>query len=161
QLPGVRDAVEVVLLPWCGGAAGAPLPGSSCRPRRYTMTAKKKRISPDPAPKKKTPTKGPAPSTLQRGSAPVAAKAAKAAPSQSSALDAAARVLRESGQPMSCPELIEQMATKGYWTSPKGKTPSSTLYAAIAREVKLKGTASRFIKTAPGRFALRPDANRS
>src|SRR5262249_13466347 len=103
----------------------------------------------------------PAPSTSQRGSAPVAAKTAKAAPSQSSALDAAARVLRESGQPMSCPELIEQMATKGYWTSPKGKTPSSTLYAAIAREVKLKGTASRFIKTGPGRFAFRPDAKRS
>jgi hypothetical protein len=64
-------------------------------------------------------------------------------------------VLRESGQPMSCPELIEQMAAKGYWTSPKGKTPASTLYAAIAREVKLKGAGSRFIKTGPGRFASR------
>ena len=48
-----------------------------------------------------------------------------------SALDAAALVLRESGQPMSCPELIARMAAKGYWTSPKGKTPSSTLYAAM------------------------------
>ena len=125
------------------------------------MTAKKKRTSPDPAPKKKTPAKGPAPSTSERVSPPAAAKAAKAAPSQSSALDAAARVLRESGQPMSCPELIEQIAAKGYWTSPKGKTPSSTLYAAIAREVKLKGAASRFIKTGPGRFAHRPDTKRS
>ena len=125
------------------------------------MTAKKKRTSPDPASKKKTPAKGPAPSTLERGSAPAAAKTAKAASSKSSALDAAARVLRESGQPMSCPELIEQMAAKGYWTSPKGKTPSSTLYAAIAREVKLKGAASRFIKTGPGRFAHRPDPKRS
>jgi hypothetical protein len=53
------------------------------------------------------------------------------------------------------------MAAKGYWSSPKGKTPSSTLYAAIAREVKLKGAASRFIKTGPGRFAYRPDAKRS
>ena len=119
------------------------------------MTAKKKRTAPDPAAKKKTPAKGPAPSTSERGSAPAAAKTAKAASSKSSALDAAARVLRESGQPMSCPELIEQMAAKGYWTSPKGKTPSSTLYAAIAREVKLKGAASRFIKTGPGRFASR------
>ena len=125
------------------------------------MTAKKKRTSPDPASKKKTPAKGPAPSTSERGSAPAAAKTAKAASSKSSALDAAARVLRESGQPMSCPELIEQMAAKGYWTSPKGKTPSSTLYAAIAREVKLKGTASRFFKTGPGRFAHRPDMKRS
>ena len=123
------------------------------------MTAKKKRTSPDPAPKKKTPAKGPAaPSTPERVSPPAAAKAAKAA-SKSSALDAAARVLRENGQPMTCPELIEQMAAKGYWTSPKGKTPASTLYAAIAREVKLKGTASRFTKTGPGRFASRDGAN--
>jgi hypothetical protein len=62
---------------------------------------------------------------------------------------------------MSCPELIEQMAAKGYWSSPKGKTPASTLYAAIAREVKLKGAASRFIKTGPGHFAHRPDMKRS
>ena len=123
------------------------------------MTAKKKRIAPDPAPKKKTPAKGPAPSTSERVSPP-AAKPAKAAP-KSSALDAAPRVLRESGQPLSCPELIEQMAAKGYWSSPKGKTPSSTLYAAIAREVKLKGAASRFTKTGPGRFAHRPDPKRS
>ena len=123
------------------------------------MTAKKKRTSPDPAPKKKTPAKGPAaPSTPERVSPPAAAKAAKAA-SKSSALDAAARVLRESGQPMTCPELIEQMAAKGYWNSPKGKTPASTLYAAIAREVKLKGAASRFIKTGPGRFAWRDGAD--
>jgi len=125
------------------------------------MTAKKKRTSPDPAPKNKTRAKGPAPSTTEDVSPAAAAQAAKAAPSRSSALDAAERVLRESGQPLSCPELIEQMAAKGYWSSPKGKTPSSTLYAAIAREVKLKGAASRFIKTGPGRFAYRSDAKRS
>jgi hypothetical protein len=125
------------------------------------MTAKKKRTSPDPAPKRKTPAKELSPSISERVSSPPAAKTAKGAPSKSSALDAAARVLRESGQPMSCPELIEQMAAKGYWTSPKGKTPASTLYAAIAREVKLKGAASRFIKTGPGRFAPRPDPKRS
>ena len=125
------------------------------------MTAKKKRTSSDPDPKKTTPAKGRAPSTSKPESPPAAAKTAKAAPSKSSALDAAVRVLRESGQPLSCPELIEQMAAKGYWTSPKGKTPSSTLYAAIAREVKLKGAASRFVKTGPGRFAFRPDAKRS
>ena len=125
------------------------------------MTAKKKGTSPDPAAKKKPHAKGPAPSTPERASRPAAAKAAKAAPSKSSALDAAERLLRESGQPLGCPELIEQMAAKGYWTSPKGKTPASTLYAAIAREAKLKGAASRFVKTGPGRFAHRPDAKRS
>ena len=71
------------------------------------------------------------------------------------ALDAAARVLAESGQAMSCGELIAAMADKGYWTSPAGKTPSSTLYAAMAREIKVKGAAARFRKTERGMFAGR------
>ena len=83
------------------------------------MTAKKKRSSSDPAPtaKKKKPAQPPASSA--------------AAPHKYSALDAAALVLCENGKPMSCPELIEQMAAKGYWSSPKGKTPASTLYTAV------------------------------
>ena len=116
------------------------------------MPAKKKRVPATPAPAtKKKP----------------ASKPATAPPAQStsakklSALNAAALVLRESGQPLSCPELIAQMAAKGYWTSPKGKTPASTLYAAMQREAKLKGAASRFQKTGPGRFAYRGDAERS
>jgi hypothetical protein len=56
---------------------------------------------------------------------------------------------------MNCPELIAQMAAKGYWSSPKGKTPSATLYAALQREVQRKGDAARFVKTGPGRFAYR------
>jgi hypothetical protein len=48
-------------------------------------------------------------------------------------------VLRETGQAMTCPELIAQMAAQGYWSSPKGKTPAATLYAALTREIKLKG----------------------
>ena len=115
------------------------------------MTAKKKsaRATPAPKSKKKTP------------SAPTPKAAAAAAAKKYSALDAAALVLRESGQPLSCPELIAQMAAKGYWSSPKGKTPSATLYAALMREVQLKGAASRFVKTGPGRFAYRDDAERA
>jgi hypothetical protein len=64
-------------------------------------------------------------------------------------------VLRETGQALTCPELIAQMAAQGYWSSPKGKTPEATLYAALAREIQLKGEAARFHKTAPGRFAYR------
>jgi hypothetical protein len=48
-----------------------------------------------------------------------------------SALDAAAKVLSETGQALSCPELIAAMAAKGYWSSPKGKTPASTLYTVV------------------------------
>ena len=117
------------------------------------MTAKKKRTSPDPAAKKRTPANGAAPSTSKRVSPPVAAQTASAAPSKSSALDAAARVLRESGQPLSCPELIEQMAAKGYCTTPGGKTPHATLYSSIAREIRDKGKDSRFKKSERGKFA--------
>jgi hypothetical protein len=70
------------------------------------------------------------------------------------ALGAAARVLAETKQPMSCPELIAVMADKGYWSSPAGKTPHATLSAAIQREIEVKKEQSRFKKTAPGRYAV-------
>jgi hypothetical protein len=70
-----------------------------------------------------------------------------------SALDAAARVLAGTSQPMNSKELIEQMAAKGYWTSPGGQTPHATLHAAISREIKVKGADSRFVKAGPGKFA--------
>jgi hypothetical protein len=109
---------------------------------------KKKRATPTPTPaaKKRPPAK--------QGAKPLAEPDA-AADKKLSALDAAARVLRETGQAMSCPELIAQMAAKSYWSSPKGQTPSATLYAALTREIRLKGAAARFVKTGPGRFAYR------
>ena len=70
-----------------------------------------------------------------------------------SALDAAAKVLAETGQPMACKELIEAMSQKGYWSSPGGKTPASTLYSGITKEIATKGKESRFKKTDRGRFA--------
>jgi len=75
-------------------------------------------------------------------------------PKKPSALDAAARVLGESGEAMNCQEMIEAMAAKGYWSSPGGKTPSSTLYSAIHRELKTKGSDARFRKTERGKFSL-------
>jgi hypothetical protein len=71
-----------------------------------------------------------------------------------SALDAAAQVLSETGQAMTCQEMIAAMADKGYWVSPKGQTPAATLYSSIAREITTKGTHSRFIKADRGKFAL-------
>lgn len=70
-----------------------------------------------------------------------------------SALEAAAKVLEETGQAMTCQELIAGMAAKGYWTSPGGKTPQATLYSAIAREITVKGAAGRFVKAERGKFA--------
>ena len=71
-----------------------------------------------------------------------------------SALDAAAKILAESGQPMNCQEMIDAMAAKGYWSSPGGKTPAATLYSSILRELS-KGTESRFVKTTRGKFAFK------
>jgi HB1, ASXL, restriction endonuclease HTH domain len=79
-------------------------------------------------------------------------KVAEAGPNNLSALAAAARVLEETQQAMNCPELIEAMAAKGYWSSPAGKTPAATLYAAITREIKTKADKARFQKAEPGRF---------
>jgi hypothetical protein len=70
-----------------------------------------------------------------------------------SALDAAAKVLAEEGRAMTCKEMIEVMAAKGYWTSPKGATPHGTLYSAILRELTTKGNAARFQKVERGKFA--------
>ncbi len=57
---------------------------------------------------------------------------------------------------MSCQELITAMAAKGYWRSPKGRTPAGTLYAALLPELQTKGDRGRFRKTGRGKFALRP-----
>lgn len=73
-------------------------------------------------------------------------------PRRTSALDAAAMVLAEAKEPMRARDLIERMAAKGLWTSPGGKTPEATLYAAMSREIKLKGAKSRFRKTERGLF---------
>lgn len=70
-----------------------------------------------------------------------------------SVLDAAAKVLAETGQTMTCQELIAAMAEKGYWASPGGKTPQATLYSAMLREITTKGSDSRFVKTERGKFA--------
>jgi hypothetical protein len=55
---------------------------------------------------------------------------------------------------MSCPALIEAMAAKGYWKSPAGKTPASTLYAALQREITIKKKEARFKQSGPGKFTL-------
>lgn len=80
-------------------------------------------------------------------------------PGKLSALDAAAKVLAESGEPMTSKAMIDAMATKGYWTSPGGKTPQATLYAAILREIQTKGGDARFTKTERGHFALATGTN--
>ena len=72
-----------------------------------------------------------------------------------SCIDAAAQVLSASQTPLNTKEMIEAMGAQGLWTSPGGKTPASTLYSAILREISTKGNDSRFTKTERGKFAAR------
>ena len=79
-------------------------------------------------------------------------KPADAKPKRLSALDAAAVVLQKSGQAMRATEMIAAMAEQGLWTSPNGKTPNATLYAAILREIGTKAKDARFRKVERGKF---------
>ncbi len=95
--------------------------------------------------------------TESKAKAPKAAKPTKEkakGDGKLSCLDAAAKVLGESKEPMTTKEMIEAMAAKKYWTSPGGKTPAATLYSAILREINTKGKEARFKKTERGHFAL-------
>ena len=108
--------------------------------------------------------------TAKKAATPKGTKTAKAVPAKKaspkkpaakktgegkklSAIDAAAKVLADVGEPMNAKAMIEAMATKGLWTSPGGKTPHATLYSAIIREIALKGKESRFVKKDRGQFA--------
>ena len=106
------------------------------------------------AAKKTTSKKASAKQGTESKKAPAKKAPRKKADGKLSAIDAAAKVLAESKEPMSTGEMIEHMAAKGYWKSPGGQTPNATLYAAIIREIKVKGKETRFKKTDRGRFAL-------
>jgi hypothetical protein len=80
------------------------------------------------------------------------AKAPRKREGKMSALDAAAQVLANAKEPMNAKAMIEAMAAKGLWTSPGGKTPHATLYAAILREINDKGAEARFEKVDRGQF---------
>lgn len=86
-------------------------------------------------------------------SAKAAAGSKPAAEKCLSAISAAAKVLADAGKPMRAKEMIEAASAKGLWSSPKGKTPEATLYAAIIREIAAKGKAARFSKVERGLFA--------
>jgi hypothetical protein len=72
-----------------------------------------------------------------------------------SALDAAAKILEATGQPMRPAEIVDEAARRDLWKSPGGKTPAASLHAAITREIAAKGSEARFTKTGRGYFAFR------
>ena len=118
------------------------LRGSVAKTATSAPVGKPKEKPSKDTPKKKTPT---------------TAKPAPTSPKQkkTSILDAAVRVLAETKEPLSCKMMVETMTAKAYWKpSQSGKTPANTLHAAISKEIKVKGTDSRFEKVGRGQFAL-------
>jgi hypothetical protein len=75
------------------------------------------------------------------------AKAAK----PMSGLDAAAKVLTDSKEPMNAKQIVDAALAKGLWKS-GGATPHATIYAAMIREIAAKGGEARFKKVARGQF---------
>ncbi|MGV2337776.1 MAG UNVERIFIED_CONTAM: winged helix-turn-helix domain-containing protein [Planctomycetaceae bacterium] len=71
---------------------------------------------------------------------------------KTSQIQAALQVLANANEPMNCQAMVEAMAALGLWTSPGGKTPHATLYAAILREINTKGNDARFRKVDRGQF---------
>ncbi|MEZ6068636.1 MAG: winged helix-turn-helix domain-containing protein [Planctomycetaceae bacterium] len=79
---------------------------------------------------------------------------AKAEPKKLSQMAAAEKVLATAKEPMNCKAIVEAMAKKKLWSSPAGKTPEATLYAALLRHTRDKGTEARFAKAGPGLFTI-------
>lgn len=74
-------------------------------------------------------------------------------PKRPSGLDSAAQILKTTGEPMRCKDLVDKMLADGLWKT-NGKTPAATIYAAILREITTKGSDTRFKKTDRGLFAF-------
>jgi restriction system protein len=89
------------------------------------------------------------PATATAATKPAATPKAK----KMSGLDAAAKLLKDNGQPMNTKAMVETMLAKGMWKT-GGKTPAATIYAAIIREIADKKGESRFKKTDRGLFAF-------
>ena len=100
------------------------------------------------------------PATVETINAPEAKPARKKKATDGSAtpakktsqIQAALQVLATAKEPMNCQAMVEAMSAQGLWTSPGGKTPHATLYAAILREINAKGNDARFRKVDRGQF---------
>ena len=72
-----------------------------------------------------------------------------------SLIKAAVCVLEACERPLNCKEIVAKAMDSKIWAPHNGGlTPANTLSAAIRREIKTKGDASRFTQTERGKFAL-------
>ncbi len=122
-------------------------------PAKKASTGKpstKRTASSKPATRKPSAKKPAATKTASAKTAPAKKATAKRSSSRPSGLDLAAKVLAEAGEPLGAKDIAKRVIAAGWATS--GKTPHATLYAAIAREITVKGSDSRFAKTGRGLF---------
>ena len=77
---------------------------------------------------------------------------------KSEALEAAEKVLAKADGPMTAKGIMLEIKRLKLWFT-TGRTPHLTLSAAINREIKRKGKASRFVRADRGLYLLRAKAN--
>lgn len=69
-----------------------------------------------------------------------------------STLPVVERILRETAVPMSVREIVERA---GETLPTKSKTPDTVVARDLSMDIKKKGEDSLFVRTAPGRYAMR------
>ncbi len=126
------------------------IPGTDEKPKPGKATA-----TPAPRAKKASKATNDAKPTAKRDTGEPDATGGKTDGKPMSLLSAAAHLLSlGTCDPMRCQTIVDLAIQRGLWTPRAGKTPANTLYAAILREIKTKGDASRFVKADRGKFAL-------
>ncbi len=98
----------------------------------------------------------PAPSTerdevIQRREV-IAPAVSAAEPRFKGTLQAVTEILRRNAVPMSVREIVEQGGTA---LPTRSRTPMTVVARDLAMDIKNKGEASAFVRTAPGRYTLR------
>lgn len=74
------------------------------------------------------------------------------APRLKGTLDVVTMILRKTAVPMSVREIVE---LAGAELPTRSKTPVTVVARDLAMDIKLKGDASAFVRTSPGRFTMR------
>lgn len=82
------------------------------------------------------------------------AKSPEAGERKMSLVKAALAVLGRTDEALGAKQLVERAKSGGLWTPGAGKTPEQTLYSALVREIKTKGSAARITKDG-GLFRIR------
>ena len=125
-----------------------PKPAKPSKPKASAKPKSRKAKAPAKLKAQTVPVEGGQTGAQPAHDAPTAASTSKPL----SGLDAAAIVLREASAPLNAQDLVGLMLERGLWKT-EGKTPAATIYAAMIREIRSKGSASRFLKAERGRFA--------